>query len=325
MITPAYDITIGGTSILERLQGRAVAITVTDSAGSESDTLSLEIEVGDRLVELPRKGAILAASLGYKETGLTYMGLYTADETRVSGMPLMIQVEAKSADMRASQKEHRTGQFVNRTVGQIVSEVAGRNGLAAAVSDALGSRLIPYLGQTEELDLNLLSRLARAHGAISAPKNGRWVFAERGSGLSASGQAMPVITLAPQMCTSFDIVMPDRPQVKEVRAHWHDRRDAARKIETAAAGGDESGFTLRHDFASQDEAKWAAEGKARELKAKGGSFSAVLPGTPLLGAETVVLTAGFYPGADFAWTVKTATHAMTPSGFTTSIDCELKP
>lgn len=325
MITPAYDISVGGTSILARLEGRAVSITVTDSAGAESDSLALEIEAGDRQVELPRKGAVLSCSLGYRETGLTFMGLYTVDEVRVSGLPVMISVSAKSANMRASLKEHRTGGFEMKTLGAIIAEVAGRNGLAAAISDDLASRLIAYVGQTEESDLHFVTRLARAHGAVAAPKNGRLVFTKRGSGQSASGLSLPAIALTPQDCTSFDFQLPDRPSVKEVRAHWHDRAVAKRQTVTAEAGGEESGFTLRHAFPSEAEAQWAADGKARELKAKNGSFSAVLPGMPRLSAEAIVMSVGFYPGTNFTWTVTTATHAWSSSGAQTSIQCEMQP
>lgn len=324
-MTPAYDVSVGGSSILGRLGGRAMSITVTDNAGSESDTLDLEIEAGDKLVEVPKKGTLITCALGYAETGLTPMGLYTADDPTVNFWPITISVSAKAASMRDSLKEHRTQRYENKTLGAIIDEVAGRNGLAAAISSDLAARLIPYVGQTEESDLHLVSRLARAHGAIAAPKNGKLLFVKRGEGKSATGQGMPVLTLTPTMCTQASLQMPDRPAVKEVRAHWHDRGKAERKTETAEAGGKDSGFTLRHDFPSQDEAQWAAEAKASELKASGGSFSATLAGNAQICAETVVKTRGFYPGCDFTWVIKTATHTMDASSFTTAIECELKP
>jgi uncharacterized protein len=323
-LTPDYDISTGGASILARLDGRAASITITDSAGTDSDTLQVDIEAGDKAVALPRKGAELSVSMGYKETGLSFMGRYTVDEVRVSGPPIMLSISAKAADMRASLKEHRTQAYSDKTLGAIISEIAGRHGLKGAVSGDLYSRKIPYLGQTEESDLHLISRLARLHGAVAAPKNGKLVFTKKGAGQSASGQALTTITLTPDQCSDFDIQMPDRPQVKEVQAHWHDRKKAERKTEKAAAGGTESGFTLRHDFPSQDEAQWAGEAKADDLKRAGGSFSASLVGTPGLVAEGIVKTSGFYPGCDATWSIKTATHTIDGSSFTTKIDCELK-
>ena len=192
------------------------------------------------------------------------------------------------------------------------------------MSGELASRLIPYLGQTEESDLHLLTRLARVHGAIAAPKNGKLVFARRGQGQSASGLSMGSFALTPGDCTDFDIQMPDRPQVKEVKAHWHDRKEAKRKTEKAGAGGQESGFTIRHDMPSKEEADWAAQGKADDMKRAGGSFSATLPGTPGLAAESIITSSGFYPGTDATWSVKTSTHTIEGSSFTTKIDCELK-
>lgn len=322
---PAYDLSIGEKSLLPMMGRRAASIEVTDCEGTESDTLNFTLDVSDRGLALPRKGVLISCSLGFAEEPLTFMGLFTADTVSVSGPTTQLKVSAKAAEMRKSFKEHRTKGYESKTLGDIINEVAGRHGLGAAISSGLASRFIPYVGQTEESDLHFVTRLARAHGAIAKPANGKLVFVKRGEGKTASGASMPALTLTPAMVTEWNCELPDRPAVKEVKAHWHDRGKGERKTVKASAGGEDSAFVLRHDFPTEDEAQWAADGKASEMKASGGSFSATLKGTPTLGAGAVVMTSGFYPGTEFTWIVKTATHSWTTSGTSTQIECELKP
>lgn len=322
-LTPAYDLVIGGTSILSRLQGRAVSISVTDQAGFDSDSLSIEIEAGARDIALPRKGAVISVSLGYVESGLSPMGQFTADEVRVTGVPVKIAISAKAADMRRTQKQSRTESYEKLTIGDIVGRIAARHGLAAAVGQDLAGIAIPYVAQTEESDLHFLTRLARNFGAVAAPKNGRMVFARRGQGKSVSGLALPALTLTPAQVSDFDFQMPDRPRVKTVKAHWHDTKAAERKAVTATAGGDDAELVLRHPFPTEGEAQAAADGKAADLKRAEGSFTASLSGNPQIKAEMRISTRGFYPGTDMEWTVSEATHDMSDGAFTTSITCEV--
>jgi uncharacterized protein len=324
LLTPKYDLSVGGTSILSRLDGRGVSITLTDQAGTESDTLEIEVEAGDQAVQLPRKGAVIEVSLGYEQTGLRFMGSFEADEVEVSGPPTLIRISCKSASMRKTLKEQRSRSFERKTIGQIVAQIAGEHGLVAAVSPEFASRRVAYLAQTEESDPHLLTRIARLNGAVAAFKKDRIVFVKRGAGLSASGVSLAPVTLYPEFMTSWTIRMPDRPQVKTTKAHWHDRQTATRKFQEVDAGGDVAAFQLRHGFATEEEAQHAAASKADDLQRASGSFSGELPGDPTLMAETPVTTIGFYPGTATTWIVKTATHTMDGDGFTTSIDCEVK-
>lgn len=321
--TPDYDVLLGGSSIKGNIKGRLEELTVTDQAGLESDSCTLTIDNAGFEVASPRTGVLLQVKLGYRESGLVDMGLFTVADVTTEFSPRMIVIQAHAAEMKESFKEPKTRPFEKKTIGDIVNQIAGEHGLQAAVGQELSSRLIPYLGQTEESDMHLLQRLARHHGAILKPTNGRLVFTSKGNGQTASGGAMGHITITPPMVVGGSITKKGRPEHTEAKGHWHDRNKGERKTETASGGKTGPSYLTRHDLPSKDEAKWWAQARATSLKQQEKTLTAELYGDPYLTAELVVTTQGLSPDDD-TFTLTSAEHSFTPSGYLTSIDGELK-
>ena len=324
-MTPDYDVKVEGTSITGKLRPVLLELSVSDEAGQESDTCQLAIDDRGGVIEIPRKGAKIAIWMGYKETGLAFMGLFVVDDIEVGSSPRKMTISGRAADMTKTMKQQKTRNFENKTIGDVVKKVAGDHGFEPLVSADLASRKIPFIGQTEESDIHLMTRLAKDHGAVSKPANGKWLFVEKGTGKSASGSVLPPVIIRPEKCLSWSIKLKDRPQHKEVRGNWHDRKDSKRKTETAKGSKGSAAFGLRYDRPSQDEAKWAAEGKAKDLKASEASLSAEMVGNTSIMAGAPAKSQGLRNGLDLDWILKRADHKLSNSGFATSIEAELKP
>lgn len=206
------------TLISDRLQ----QLTLTDNRGFEADQLDLTLDDADGKLELPSRGAVLALAIGWADEPLTYKGEYTVDEVEHSGSPDIVTIRAKSADLRGSLMNRYERSFHQKTIGEIVSQIAQENQLTPLIDDALKNSLIDHIDQTNESSINLLSRLAEKYDAIATVKNGNLLFITAGTGKTASGQPLPTITLTRQVGDSHRFAIAEGDNYKAVKAYWHD-------------------------------------------------------------------------------------------------------
>lgn len=82
---------------------------------------------------------------------------------------------------------------------------------------------------------------------------------------------------------------------------------------------------LREVFATEDEAKRAAEADKREMAAGEGELELLIVGNPLAGAEAPVSISGVGLDVDGEWLAKSVTHRwdFEQGGATTRIVCDL--
>lgn len=64
--SPAFSITIEGKDITTALDTRLMSLTLTNNRGFEADQLGLERDDADGKIILPRRGAVIQLSLGWK-------------------------------------------------------------------------------------------------------------------------------------------------------------------------------------------------------------------------------------------------------------------
>lgn len=83
-MTPDFKIIAAGVNITPQIKDRLLSLTITDEAGIKADTVEITLDDRDGLIELPAPGAPLLVFLGYRETGLIPMGLFTSDEVTVT-------------------------------------------------------------------------------------------------------------------------------------------------------------------------------------------------------------------------------------------------
>lgn len=104
MSRPAYRITANGADLESFLATRLKGISVTDTAGFESDVLEIELSDHDGAapIALPSTGAELEVWLGYRPAGLRRMGLFVVDEIELAGWPGCMTIRGRAAPFEAT-------------------------------------------------------------------------------------------------------------------------------------------------------------------------------------------------------------------------------
>lgn len=319
-MTPDFKIIAAGVNITPQIKDRLLALTITDEAGAKSDTVEIVLDDRDGLIELPAPGAPLLVFLGYRETGLIPMGLFTSDEVTVTAPPATLTIRAKAADLGGSIKDQKTRSWDKTTIGEIVGKIAGEHDLTPKASERFRPVRIEHIDQTDESDISFLDRLGRDHDALVSVKGGALLFMGKGEGRTVSGLPIPPRPVLERDTSTWTLTLTTREAYKSVTAIWQDAKEAKRQEVTAGSGAPV--LKLRHIHKTEDEAKTAATAKLGEIERGNDTFEATFPGDPLVAAEGRILAAGFRAGVDGLWSIRTATQTLDGGGFSTAISAE---
>lgn len=323
---PAFQIT--GLSGLVRM--RLISLSVTDESTEQSDTCTLELSDPRNEFDIPDDGHVISVSLGY-ETTLRDMGQFVIDSVKIAGPAHRITLEAKAAPFTAAGgftgvQTRNTRSFDEITLGALVATIAGEHGLAPAISPELASQQLLHIDQTNESDINFLTRLARQFQAVCKPTFGRLVFAKRGEGKSVSGLALPSVSLDPTQVTSWSGTLGKRTNFAKVQTAHHDA-ETGETVTHDAEGSDVSGggeiYQHAMPFATAEEAIAAAASMLDQFQRGAQEMSFNLPGNPNIFAEATISVSGFHPRLDGPWLVKRVEHRIESGGYTSSVSCEL--
>lgn len=222
------------------LQGRLISLTLSDKNGFQADELSLEISDHDGAVELPKKGVTLTAEFGF-ENGTQNKGEYIVEEVEHRGPPDVVCIRAQSADFSAKLLEQREESYDHTTLGEVLTKIAAHANLKPAIADKFKEIKIEHMDQHNESDANMLTRLAKDYGAVGTIKSGHLLFIERGSGKTASGEAIPNATINRRDGDQHSYRESARNEkVEGVRAYYHDLKTGKREKVEVKAPVDES-------------------------------------------------------------------------------------
>ena len=319
----AYKIIAEGSDITRLIADRLLSAEIVDQAGVKSDRLTLVLDDRDQVLELPRTGAKLEVWLGYIGQALVRMGAYVVDEVDVIGPAREMTIRANAADMTGGIKAPRERSWHQKTLGDIVRTIAGEHGLQPAIAAELASIQLGHVDQTDS-DMQLLQRLCADQDATCKVADKRLVVAKRAAGKSTGGKDLPPVVLTPGQCESWTATLADRGKYKSVKAYWQDTSQAERKSVKAGSGTPE--LELRNSFATQDEARRAADSRLKSLSrgtAKVGISGLI--GDPTIAAEMPATLVGFRAGIDGdGWIINSVTHSFTGSGYTCALEIENK-
>lgn len=319
----AYKIVADGANITALIADRLLSAEITDEAGVNSDRLTLVIDDRDQRLEMPKTGSKIEVSLGYVGRALVKMGAYVVDEVDVIGPAREMTIRANATDMTGGIKAPKERSFDNITLGDLVRTIASDNGLQPAIASELASRNLGHVDQTES-DMQLLQRICTEQGATCKVADGRLVVAERASGKTASGGDMPPALIDASQCESWSATITERGKYKSVKAYWQNT-GTAKRVEVKAGDGKPE-LALKNSYASEDEAKRAAESKLKSLTRGTGKVSINgLIGDPTMSAEMVATLSGFRSGIDGGdWIVNRVTHSFSDGGYVCSLELESK-
>lgn len=320
---PRVQIRADGGDVTADVADRLLDLVIEDKSGMEADDLSFTLDDRAPHLEMPQHGAELEVALGDDLSGLVTMGRWRVDETEASGPTRKIRVGATSADMASDLRAPRSRAWEGHTLGDIVASIAGAANLIPAVSTSLASTMVPYVAQTAESDLNLLTRLARRYGAIAKPAAGRLVLSRRGEETGTDGTTLPTVELLPADLSEWRLQIVDRGTYQSVEARWRALGEGIER--TVLVGSGTPRRTLRHIHATEDEARRAAEAALRDAERGGGSGTLICAGfRPELFAGGRVQTPGLRVEMDATWLISRVEHRLDGALVTTA-DIERLP
>ena len=205
-VRPSFRLISNGVDVTARVRDRLLSLRFHDEAETRSDRLTVKLDARKKTgahVEFPEIGSTLKLSLGYEETGVTYLGSFKVDEIEYSSPPDMLTIKAKAADMTGPFRTSTNRSWHNTTLGEIVSTIATENGYTLLVDPALGAVKIGHEDQTAESPMAFATRLAARHDGVVKPVNGALVLAAKGQAKTASGQSLPEFHVRPEKLAAW--------------------------------------------------------------------------------------------------------------------------
>lgn len=288
----------------------------------------------------------------------------TVDEVEHRGAPDVVTIRARSADFRGTLNSRREGSWHDTTLGAIVEAIASRNRLEASVAPSLAGIKIPHIDQSQESDAKFLTRLAERNGGEVSVKMGKLLFLKAGQGVTASGKKIQQVTITRSDGDRHHFAIADRGAYTGVTAKWLHTKDPkpqkqkvklkrkkkekhlralehpkakpvrqkkAPKVPEARegeymAGEADNVFALTTVYATKAQAMRAAQAKWDKLQRGVAEFSISLAtGRADIYTETPVKVSGFKRVIDEQdWTITKVTHFLNNSGFTTSLELEVR-
>lgn len=271
-IAPAFMLKQDNEDITQDFRERLISLTMTDNRGFEADQLDIELDDADGQIALPPRGATLTLWLGWQDSALIKKGTFTVDEIEHRGAPDMLTIRGRSADFRGSLNSRREQSWHGTTLGVIVETIAARNKLEASVADTLKAIPVPHIDQTQESDAVFLSRLADLNGAAVSVKAGKLLLLKAGSGMTASGRTIPLMTLERGDGDRHQFAIADREAYTGVTAKWlhtKDPKPQKQKVKLKRKPKEQHLRALQHPKATKATAKPKAK---KEQEAREGEY-----------------------------------------------------
>ncbi|SHF00029.1 hypothetical protein SAMN02745148_01562 [Modicisalibacter ilicicola DSM 19980] len=321
---PDYRISLQGEVITPRFRGRVESLRLTDRRGLEADQLDLVLTDDDGALALPPRGAELTLAIGWKGEALVERGVFIVDEVEHSGAPDKLSIRARSADMRGSLPGKRTQSWHQLTIDDIVTTIAKRHELTPKIGKHLGGIRVSHIDQTDESDLNFLTRLAERFDAVATVKAGNLLLIPAGAATTASGLEITPIQLRRQDGDQHRYVVTDRDSYTGVIAYWNDVSGAKRQ--EVIAGDDDNAKRLRPTYASSEDAIAAAQGEWQRLQRGHAEFTLSLAeGRPDLYPETPAWLLGWKREVEETpWLITEVIHDISDSAYTASLQFEIR-
>ncbi|MCV6588319.1 MAG: contractile injection system protein, VgrG/Pvc8 family [Marinobacterium sp.] len=325
---PDYRVTVNGQEFTRTMNALLVSLTLTDNREEDADQLDIVLDDSDGKLAIPPRGAIVKCWLGFRDEPLVYKGEYTVDEVSHSGAPDRITIRSRSSDFRDSLKIKQEYSWHKKTIGEIISTVASRNGLQPAVSPKLAGTFIEHIDQTNESDNSFLARLGHKYDATATIKDGKMIFTPAGKGETTGGQAISTVTLTRADGDQHNYQLLDKPaEYTGVKTFWNDTKEGV--LRDITVGSADKARLLRNTYpteadAKEADAKEAAQAELQRINRQQAQFSLLLAkGRPNLYPETPIKLQGWKAPIDANnWVTKRVVHQMNNSGYSSRVEME---
>lgn len=310
-----YKIEAEGADVTALIADRFISLTVTDSAGEDSDTFSLSLDNRDDLLETPATGYKLRIWMGLEGSPLIDKGTYTVDEVTEGLDDCIMEISGKASNMKGTFKAQKSRTHETTTLGALTQKVAGEHGYKSAIHPELAGVKVGHVNQKGESDMNLLTRLCRQNGAIMKVTDDIITVLPVQRAENASGQALPTITISDPSESSGRVTIQERGTYGAIQVSYFDE-DTQRHVNVTVKGKDDKApvQTLKGNFKSAAEAGAAAAAKMNEHQRGKATMSLDRPLTPEIISPGKVVVTGHRKLANGSWYVETATHTVGSDG-----------
>lgn len=323
LLAPSYRLTVDGRDITPTVEARLVSLRLEEKRGGDADQLDLVLSDADGKLAIPKQGATIAVALGWQGEALVDKGTFKVDEVEHNGAPDQITIRARSADLTKTLRDKRDQSWHETDLGQILGTIAKRNGLTGRIDATLAAVALEHIDQTNESDLNFLTRLAKRFDAVATAKKGHLLFLPINGTTTSKGQRLPGITITRADGDIHRYHQTDQDSYSGVRAFWHDGKKANR---TGVVVGTKVHLkTLSETYSTEADALAAAKAEWQRLQRGAANLSLTLAiGNPLLVPQTPVTVQGFKDQIDStSWLAVHTNHVLEDGGFTTQVEMEL--
>jgi phage protein D len=323
--TPIYRVSKDGVDITGRFNDRSTQIKIELQAGNgNDDQCTILVDDRDWRIARPMNGDTLAVWLGYQEVGLAYMGSFEIDDITFLGPPRSIKLLGKSTGSNNIQKAPAIREFNNKSVGDILGQIASQTGLSLSISGDLSGIQIPFKNQGGVSNLHLIHELERLTGAVAKVVDGKLMFIKRDGAETASGVALPTLVLQPEHFGTWQVRYTSKPGYGQVKAAWFDKDEMVRKWvgssiqqglgATALQNKFGGAFNIGQLFNSEAEAKAAAASQASNLaRAEVQAIFDLAKGDPWIRDQQTVLVTGMRDGINGSYSLDKVTHTYIKS------------
>lgn len=332
--TPIYRVMRGGIDITSNFNDRTTQIKVDLQSGNgNDDQCAITIDDRDWRVARPIPGEDLQIWLGYQEVGLAYMGTFEIDDVIFVGPPRAIKLVGKSTGSTDIQKAPAIKEFDNKSIGDILGQMAGQTGLGLSISGDLAGIKIPFKNQAVS-NLHMIHELERLTGAVAKVVDGKLMFIKRDGAESASGIALPTLVLHPEHFGTWQVRYTSKPGYGQVKASWFDKDEMQRKWVDSAISGGEGGvglakkfggaFNIGQLFNSKEEAEQAAKAQSEAFKrAEVQAVFDLAKGDPWIRDQQTLLVTGMRDGINGSYVIDKVTHTYIKStGIKSQMECK---
>lgn len=325
----AWKVTLDGKDLTDKLAPRLISLRLTEKRGESADEIEIKLVDHDGKLALPPEGARLSVQLGWERgkgvtVGLVDKGSFKVDDVTWEGPPDVVTITGRSADLKETFRTRKTRIFKDKTLGDIVKQVAGDHGLTPRCHPDLASKTVTVADQNNKSDMTLLRDLGRRYDATATVKDGALIFAPIGAATTTTGKPIPSLTVTRQDGDKYSYRRAARENGQDgAEANWHDQQTATRK-KVQNGGGKRR--RLKKVYASESDAKEASASETNRLKRAEASLSVALAyGDPTLAAGAKVTAKGFKSEIDAKkWGIATVTHEMDgQGGYRSSVEMEV--
>ncbi|WP_265030409.1 phage late control D family protein [Wolbachia endosymbiont (group B) of Athalia cordata] len=303
---------------IEGIKDPVISVHLTDESGTIDDVAEICVNYDNENVEVPNE---LNIALGYKETGIFPMGIYTVNEVTIQGPPKTLLIKAHATNLRISLKAKVSKEWHQITIENLVKKIAQKHGYGYKVAEEFKNVLIPHINQVDESDISLLTKIATEREAMAKLAGGYILFISKNMAKSATGKALGTTTIRPQDTINWKVHFTVRDKYNSVVAKWHSYEKGETIKETV--GSSEPSYIMLELYSNAESALSAANAKLKQLKRNNETLDITMPGNPELFAEAKLNLIDFNQTVDGEWIVNRAEHTLNSSGYLTMLSASL--